>query len=78
MDARGDGGRTPLCATFAYRVSQLRDISVAEALLEGGADPNLGWTFDAGVGPGVKTPMEEAAYLKFPELEELLKKHGAK
>jgi ankyrin repeat protein len=78
INAKGTGGRTPLYATLAFRASQLRDISVAETLLQHGADPNIGVTDDLAFGETVKTPLQLAADLKFPELEGLLRKHGAK
>ena len=77
-ESSGQRGRTPLCTALVYGASLHKDISVVEALLEGGADPNPGWTDESFFGPAVKTPLEAAGYLKFPELEELLQKHGAK
>ena len=77
LDARGDCGRTPLYTTLAYRGHSLRDISVAETLLTNGADPNIGAPNDGAFGDA-RTPMQLAAFLKFPQLEELLKKYGAK
>src|SRR6185295_16371865 len=78
IDLQGVGGRTPLYNALCHRASTGKDVSVAQVLLEHGADPNIGVTTDRAMGDDVRTPLEAAAHLKFPELEELLRKHGAK
>ena len=64
VNAKDDVGRTPLYNTLAYRVSQIKDVSVATALLQQGADPNMSVTTDRAFGDDVRTPLQLAVYLK--------------